>query len=59
MHILLFHKLNTELTFKAEGTFGEQWKQIKQVPMLAELLLSCSVDMILQPLHVAESRFIL
>ena len=27
--------------------------------MLAELLLSCSVDMILQPLHVAESRFIL
>ena len=27
--------------------------------MLTELILSCSVDMLLQPLHVAESRFVL
>lgn len=59
IHILLFHKLNTEMTFGMEKIFGQHWKTIKEVPMLSELMLSCSIDMILQPLHVAESRFIL
>ena len=56
-HILLFHKLNTSLTFAAEGTFGKQWKNLKEIPIIPELLLSCSVDLLLQPLHVAETRF--
>ena len=47
------------MTFTMEKIAPVQWKQIKEVPMLPELLLSCSVDMFLQPLHVAESRFIL
>jgi hypothetical protein len=25
LHILLFHKLNTELTFRTEKNFGAQW----------------------------------
>jgi len=46
-HILLFHKLNTYLTFMAEGTFGKQWKEFKEIPILPEFLLSCSVDLLL------------
>ena len=32
---------------------------MKEVPILCEFLLSTTVDMILQPLHVAETRFTL
>jgi len=59
IHILLFHKLNSEMTYKVESTIPTYWKQLKEIPLASELLLSCSVDLILQPLHVAESRFIL
>lgn len=59
VHILLFHKLNTYFTFTAEGLLGPTWKQMKEVPVLTEFLLSTTVDMILQPLHVAETRFTL
>ena len=58
VHILLFHKLNHDLTFRLEGMFGKQWKDLKKVPIVTELILSCTVDMFLQPLHVAETRFI-
>ena len=43
----MFHKLNTEMTFKAEQLFGEEWKKFKKTPVLPELLLSCSVDLLL------------
>ena len=58
-HILLFHKLNTDLTFRVEQIFGPQWKALKQVPLASEFILSCSVDLLLQPLHVAETRFVI
>ena len=59
LHILLFHKLNTDFTFRAEQIFGLQWKKLKEVPLASELILSCSVDFLLQPLHVAETRLIM
>ena len=58
LHIILFHKLNTEASFTIEKVVPDYWKQIKQVPLLPEVLLSCSIDLLLQPLHVAETRFI-
>lgn len=59
MHILLFHKLNADLSFRAESQFGKQWKEFKKIPIASEMLLSCTVDFFLQPLHVAETRFIM
>ena len=59
VHILAFHKANTFLAFQAESSFGLQWKKFKETPLLAEFLLSSVVDMCLQPLHVAETRFIM
>lgn len=59
LHIILFHKFNTEMTFKIEQLIPQQWKQLKKIQGAPELLLSCTVDMLLQPLHVAESRLIL
>lgn len=59
LHILLFHKLNSELTYSVEAAVPTYWKQLKEIPLAQELVLSCAVDMILQPLHVAESRFIM
>ncbi len=44
IHILLFHKMNTWLTFSAESQFGQQWKEFKKKPILSEFLLSCTVD---------------
>jgi hypothetical protein len=29
LHILLFHKLNTDLSFRAETTLGSLWQKIK------------------------------
>ncbi len=57
LHILVFHKLNTWSMFQAEATFGQKWAELKKIPILTEFLISCSVDMILSPLHVAETRF--
>ena len=59
IHILLFHKINTWLTFTAEENFGKYWLDLKKIPILTEFLLSCTVDMILQPLHSAETKFIM
>lgn len=56
IHILMFHKLNTWMAFSAEAQLGQTWKKMKDIPCLTEFLLSCSVDMVLQPLHVAETR---
>lgn len=47
LHILLFHKLNTDFTYRAETLFGQSWQQLKQTPLMAELVLSCSVDFLL------------
>jgi hypothetical protein len=47
LHIFLFHKLNTDLTFRAEKWFGLQWKTIKETPLASELILSCAVDLVL------------
>lgn len=47
IHILAFHKLNTWGAFSAEAQLGQTWKQMKEIPLLTEFLLSCSVDMIL------------
>ena len=58
IHILLFHKMNTDLTFRMEQTFPEYWRMVKEVPFAQEFILSCFVDIVLQPLHVAETRFI-
>ena len=59
-HILLFHRLNSELTFAMEHLLPpEQVKQIKSVPCLQEFLLSCSIEVLLHPLHLLETRFIL
>ena len=59
LHIILFHKLNHQMSFQMEDMFGQQWVQLKKVPIVQELVLSCTVDMLLQPLHVAEARFIM
>lgn len=59
LHILLFHKLNTDLGFRAESGLGQLWQRVKETPYASELVLSCTVDFCLQPLHVAETRFIL
>lgn len=58
-HIFLFHYINTNLTIFSESQFSQLMKQLKQMPMAQELLLSCMVDMILHPLHLAEARFIM
>jgi len=34
-------------------------KQIRQVPCLQEFLFAASIDILLHPLHVAETRFIM
>jgi len=47
VHILLFHKMNTWMSFTAESQFGQQWKEIKEIPVLPEFMLSCMVDMFL------------
>eukprot|EP00347_Sterkiella_histriomuscorum_P016067 403354614 len=59
LHIVLFHKLNTDLTIFTEQKFPQQVKQLKQIPMVQEFALSCMVDFMLQPLHVAEARFVM
>jgi len=58
VHIFLFHKLNAELNTFAEQAWPETFKQIKQVPCLKEFLLASTVDVALQPLFLAETRFI-
>lgn len=59
LHIFLFHKLNTDFAFRAEQMFGINWKAVKETPMVSEIILSCAADFILQPLHVAEARFVM
>ena len=59
LHIILFHKLNADFKFRVETNMREEWRQVRKIPILPEFLLSCLVDMILQPLHVAETRFIM
>ena len=59
IHITLYHKLNTNLTFAAESALGPTWKQIKEVPILAEFALATTVDLLLHPLHIAEARLVL
>ena len=59
-HIVLFHKFNTDLTLLFESKLPAQFlQQIKQVPILQEFMISCMIDFMLQPLHVAEARFIM
>jgi len=59
LHIGLFHRLNADLNFGAEQAFPEQFKQLKQIPCAPEFLLTCTIDLLLHPLHQAEARFIL
>ena len=59
LHILLFHRLNTDLTLYTESNLAEQMKVLKQIPFAQEFLLSCGIDFLLHPLHVAEARFIM
>ena len=59
MHIFMFHKLNSEFNFLSEELFPNYIKTIKQIPCAKEFLLTCSIDMLLHPLHLAESRFIM
>ena len=59
LHIFLFHKLNTDLTLYSEANFGDHLKALKQVPFAQEFLLSCAIDFLLHPLHLAEARFIM
>ena len=47
LHILLFHKLNTELTFRMESTIPVYWRMVKEIPFAQEFFLSCAVDMML------------
>jgi len=54
-HIITFHKLNTEISLRYE----EELKRLRAVPLASEFLLSTAIDMLLHPLHLAESRFIL
>ena len=58
-HIFLFHQLNTNMTIYSESHYPQFMKQVKQIPMLQELALSCTIDMLLHPLHLAEARFIM
>lgn len=51
--------MNTNLTFAMEAAFGPKWKEIKDVPILQEFILATTVDLMLHPLHLAESRFVL
>lgn len=59
IHIVLYHKMNTNLTFGMEAAFGAKWKEIKEIPILSEFILATTVDLFLHPLHVAESRMVL
>ena len=59
MHVLLFHKLNCDLNHLSEGAFPDVVKKIKKVPGAQEFLLSCTVNLFLHPLHLAEARMIL
>ena len=59
LHILMFHRLNSDLRFWSEGAFPEFTKQIKAIPCAQEFLLTTAIDMALQPLFVAETRFIM
>ncbi len=60
LHILLFHKLNTEATLRLENASNEGFlKALKETPFAQEFLLSCAIDFMLHPLHVAEARFIM
>jgi hypothetical protein len=59
LHIVLFHRLNADMTILSESAFPEHMKRIKQVPLAQEFILSCMIDFILHPLHVAEARFIM
>ena len=34
-------------------------KTLKQTPYVKEFFLSCAIDLLLHPLHVAEARFIM
>jgi hypothetical protein len=59
LHIFLFHKLNTEASMSLENTTNDLGKHLKSMPLAKEFLLSCAIDFILHPLHVAEARFIM
>ena len=39
LHILMFHRLNSDLRFWSEGAFPEFTKQIKAIPCAQEFLL--------------------
>ena len=59
LHVLLFHKFNCDLNHYSESFFPDVVKQIKSVPCAQEFLLSCTVNLFLHPLHLAEARLIL
>ena len=59
LHIALFHRMNSDLTFATEAAFPDYVKQLKKIPCAQEFLLTCLIDLILHPLHQAEARFIL
>lgn len=42
-----------------ESSYPFYWRQVKQIPCLPEFLLTCSIDMLLQPLFLAETRFMM
>lgn len=60
LHILLFNRMVTDLQFISEAVVPADYvTKIKSVPLAHEFLLSCTIDMILHPLHLMEARFIL
>lgn len=34
LHIVLFHKLNTDLTLAAESKYPEEMKKLKEIPLM-------------------------
>ena len=46
------------MTFLSETTFPELVKKLKSMPGAQEFLLTCTIDLLLHPLHIAETRFI-
>ena len=59
-HIILFHKLNTDLSFFMEDNLPPHvFQELKSKPLLKEFLLATTLDTLLHPLHLAETRFIM
>lgn len=59
LHIILFHKLNTEMQLASDGVFKGLFENLAKFPLGRELFIACAIDFVLHPLHLAEARFIM